>query len=377
MPDAKSPNGEGATGIDSMAIPRHRKVLYLCVMVLFLFAICEGGLRFRAWLKYGSAATSVRDPMLVRDDAAGLWVPRPGFEIKGANIHIKINSLGFRGEEFSKTKPPGTVRIVALGASTTFSSEASSNAAIWTARLQDKLRRANPNRNIEVINAAVGGYVSDDNLRNLRSRVLPLDPDLVIYYEANNEIVRDTRELAMREGFTGDGRQQPGWAAALSRVSLMFDLFYKNVAILARSQDSGAPRLDRIPPELPQHFIGTLDQMRRELAERHIPILLSTFIVKYRANQDRATQIANADVAFFYMPWMSIDGMLDAMDRYNAAIIDYGKQTGTPVVDDREMIPADAEHFADCMHLADKGNEVMAERFFRFIMASSLLPRER
>ena len=140
--------------------------------------------------------------------------------------------------------------------------------------------------------------------------------------------------------WSGEGRQQPDWAAALSRVSLLFDLAYKNLAIMARSRDSGARRLDRIPQELPQHFIGVLEQMRSELAERRIPLLLSTFIVKYRANQDRATQIANADVAFYYMPWMSIDGLLDAMARYNAAIIEYGKQSGTLVVDDREAIPA-------------------------------------
>ena len=128
--------------MNTIAIPTHRKILYLGFVVLVLLAFFEAGIRLRAWSKYGSASASVRDPMLVRDDAAGLWVPRPGYEIKGANIHIKINSLGFRGEEFSKAKPPGTFRIVVLGASTTFSSEASSNAAIWTARLQEKLRSA-------------------------------------------------------------------------------------------------------------------------------------------------------------------------------------------------------------------------------------------
>jgi hypothetical protein len=99
-------------------------------------------------------------------------------------------------------------------------------------------------------------------------------------------------------------------------------------------------------------------------------MVLSTFIVKYRRNQDRATQIANADVAFFYMPWMSIDGMLDAMDRYNASILEYGRSHDVPVVDDRDAIPADAEHFTDCMHLADKGATSMANRFLRFLRTS-------
>ena len=353
---------------DTVRIPTRRKILYLGFVLVLLLALCEGGLRVRAWLKYGTAAAGVRDAMLVRDEAAGLWVPQPGYEVKGANIHIKINSLGFRGDEFSRVKPAGTFRIVCLGASTTFSAEASSNDAVWTHRLQEKLRSANPGREIEVINAAVGGYVADDNLRNLRHRVLALDPDLVIYYEANNEIVRDTRELAIRDGLIdADGSRQPAWSSALSKVSLLFDLAYKNLAIAARSRDAGQKKLDRVPADLPARFVGVLDQMRQELAARNVPFVLSTFIVKYRRDQDRATQIANADVAFYYMPWMSIDGMLDAMDVYNGAILEYGKRTGVPVVDDRTAIPPDARHFTDCMHLADAGNELMAERFARFL----------
>ena len=118
---------------------------------------------------------------------------------------------------------------------------------------------------------------------------------------------------------------------------------------------------------------GVLDQMRADLAAKDVPLVLSTFIVKYRRSQDRATQIKNADVEFYYMPWMSIDGMLDAMDVYNQAILDYAKRAGLPVVDDREAVPADAEHYSDCMHFLDKGAEAMADRFARYILETGAL----
>jgi hypothetical protein len=193
---------------------------------------------------------------------------------------------------------------------------------------------------------------------------------LVIYYEANNEIVKDTRELAIRKGLmTEDDNRQPGWTKTLSKVSLLFDLAYKNLAIAARSRDKSSAKLDSVPADLPQHFISVLDRMRTDLAAKNIPLVLSTFIVKYRRDQDRATQIANADVAFFYMPWMSIDGMLNAMDVYNQAILDFGNKNGLTVVDDRFAIPPDAAHFSDCMHLLDKGNAAMAERFYQQLRA--------
>jgi hypothetical protein len=352
-------------------IPVRRKLVYATVLALLVLLACEGILRARAWIRYGTASNAVRDPMLTFDPAAGIYVPIPGYEVKGATIHIKINSLGFRGPEFSREKPPNTFRIVCLGASTTFSSEASSNAAIWTQRLQDKLQAAYPDTRIEVINAAVGGYVASDNLKNLTHRVLPLDPDVVIYYEANNEIVKDTQELAASRGLLGpNGRRQSAFVSQMSRFSLTFDLAYKNLVILMRSRTQAQGAIDRVPPELPARFIGVLDDMRSALAARGVPLVVSTFIVKYRRDQPRPTQIANADVAFYYMPWMSIEGMLDAMDVYNTAIVDYGRRKGLPVVDDRNVIPADADHFADCMHLTDMGNEMMAERFFRFIQAA-------
>src|SRR5687767_4198115 len=155
-----------------------RKLLYTFILVSLVIVACEAAVRVRAWVRYGGAAASLRDPMLVYDANADLFVPRPGYELSGGRINIKINSLGFRGDEFTREKPPNTIRIVCLGASTTFNAEVTSNEATWPHRLQEKLQAAYPNVRIEVINAAVGGYVAADSLKNLRHRVLPLDPDL-------------------------------------------------------------------------------------------------------------------------------------------------------------------------------------------------------
>jgi lysophospholipase L1-like esterase len=356
-----------------VTIPTHRKILYLAVIMIVLLAVCEVGLRARQWMRYGSFAASVRDPMLEYDSNADLLVPRPGYEVKGARLNIKINSFGFRGDDFDRMKPPHTVRIAALGASTTFCAEVSDNHKTWPHRLQEKLSAAYPGVRFEVINTAVGGYTAAENLRNLTHRVLPLDPDLALYYEGNNEITKDTRQLALERGLIAPGNPQ-SLARTISNYSLLFDLTYKNLTILAGRRNAVAVRtLDSVPSDLPSHFIGQLDEMRRTLAARDIPLVLSTFIVKFRRNQPRPTQLANADVEFYYMPWMSIDGMLDAMDTYNQAILDYAARNSLPVVDDREAVSPDAEHFSDAMHLLDKGAEAMADRFFKYLRTSNEL----
>jgi lysophospholipase L1-like esterase len=362
-----------SVGESGRRLSSRKKLAFALIPAILTLIVLEGALRTRQWIRYGSFATSVRDPMLEYDPKADLFVPKPGYELKGARLNIKINSLGFRGDEFERTKPPHTVRIAALGASTTFCAEVSDNHKTWPHRLQEKLAEAHPGVRFEVINTAVGGYTAAENLRNLTHRVLPLDPDLVIYYEGNNEIVKDTQQLAFDRGLLTSGNPR-SLVRTVSGYSLLFDLAYKNLAIVARRRTaSAAQTIDRVPPDLPNHFIGQLDEMRRTLAPRDIPLVLSTFIVKFRRNQPGETRIANADVEFYYMPWMSIDGMLDAMDTYNQAILDYAARNRLPVVDDRESVSPDAEHFSDAMHFVDKGAEAMADRFFRYLRTSDEL----
>jgi hypothetical protein len=93
-----------------------RKLTYSALLLLLVLGGLEAAARARAWIKYGSPGASVRDPMLTYDPQADLLVPTPGYEIDGARIKIRINSLGFRGDEFTRKKPPNTVRIAVLGA---------------------------------------------------------------------------------------------------------------------------------------------------------------------------------------------------------------------------------------------------------------------
>jgi lysophospholipase L1-like esterase len=351
-------------------IPLWRRALYFGIVFLAVFVFAEGAVRLRAWVRFGGTGGEVHASALEYRPDWALSVPRRGYEAKGALTHVKINALGFRGADISPTKPPTTLRIACLGASTTFSAEASSNDAIWTALLQRQLQ-GDLGIPVEVVNAGVAGYTSNESLKYLKHRVLDVSPDLVIYYEANNEIARDTRLLAASKGLP-DSAKPTGLLRAITSVSLLADIVAKNLAVLIGSRGSG-PRLEQIPAALPEHFIGNLEQIRGILAERDVPLVLSTFIVKYRRSQDRDTQLANADLAFYYMPWMTMDGLLSTFDLYNQAILDYGAKAGLDVIDNRDVIPPDSRHFADYMHLTDQGNAVMAERFRQGLKASRAL----
>lgn len=113
----------------------------------------------------------------------------PSFESKpGAEQQVRHNSLGFRGKETTWKKPPGTYRIVTTGGSSVYGQSESCDAAVWSQRLEDYLNQSGGGRKFEVVNTGVPGYSSFEMLVNLEFRALDLEPDLVIVYEAINDM---------------------------------------------------------------------------------------------------------------------------------------------------------------------------------------------
>jgi len=93
---------------------------------------------------------------------------------------FQIDGHGFRTPEFSDRKPPGTLRIVVTGDSTTFAL-----GVLEEQRWSSVLRRALAGlfgdvQPIEVINAGVPGYSTLQNRLQIQRDLLPLQPDLII-----------------------------------------------------------------------------------------------------------------------------------------------------------------------------------------------------
>jgi hypothetical protein len=117
-----------------------------------------------------------------RSEVPGLrfeLVPGARADLRGAPI--SVNSLGFRGPEVSREKPPGTIRIVAMGASVAFGWTVP-NEESYPGHLERRLnaRAAGTGTRFEVLNFGVGGYATRDEVAALEGKALALDPDLVI-----------------------------------------------------------------------------------------------------------------------------------------------------------------------------------------------------
>jgi|TARA_B110000263_G_scaffold56194_1_gene47737 lysophospholipase L1-like esterase len=119
------------------------------------------------------------------------------YEIKTSGIEIfpnqesqsvTINSLGFRGDEFSTEKPNSVYRVFMLGGSTMFGHGATSDKTTIPGYVQNFFQNNYVGYNIEVINSGIQGADSFDELNLIKTKLLDYTPDMIIIYDGWNDL---------------------------------------------------------------------------------------------------------------------------------------------------------------------------------------------
>ena len=349
-------------------LPRSRRLALLlavagigCSLVLLL---AEVGVRVRALVKHGSVWGV--SGLLTIDKTTRLRILEPGARV-GA---IEINSHGFRGPEIEPQKPAGTVRIAFLGASTTFCAEASSTATTWPALVVERFRQLEPGARFDYVNGGVPGYGVTDSLANLRHRVARFAPDAIVIYHATNDLSGNTFDVAREQGAIRDRPdRERSW---LSEYSLLVRLVELNWTIRSRKErvDEAQGKLRMDLPRLSAPFRHDLTALVAEARSRAPLVAVVTFSTQYRRGQPRAAQLAAAETSLYYMPYMTIETLLDGFDAYNDVIEEVAAGQGVLLVSGADEIPGDPAHFVDSVHFTDAGNAAMASRVSRAFEAS-------
>jgi len=102
------------------------------------------------------------------------------FKRNWSDRFVERNALGHRDHEFSRAKPAGTFRILALGDALAFGEGVESIDDLYTAILERQLNTSREPRTYEVINVAEIGWEIDDYLAALRDPGLSYAPDLLL-----------------------------------------------------------------------------------------------------------------------------------------------------------------------------------------------------
>jgi lysophospholipase L1-like esterase len=109
----------------------------------------------------------------------------PDFAGPAFGVELRTNHLGFRGPEWSPRKPTGTYRIAILGDSHAFGFGVPFERTVG--EVTARLLKERGDRHYEVLNFAVPGYNSEQELAVMRGIASTFAPDLVVVVPCNND----------------------------------------------------------------------------------------------------------------------------------------------------------------------------------------------
>ncbi|MCD6680907.1 MAG: SGNH/GDSL hydrolase family protein [Burkholderiaceae bacterium] len=325
------------------------------VAIVILMGGAEIAVRVRQAWKHGTSLTL--DQMYAIDPVTKLRIPKAG----GDFGRIRIDSRGFRNPELVDPEPAGTVRVAFLGASTTFCAEVSSNEATWPHLVTEALRRRFPDTRIDYVNAGVPGYTVESSLVNLKQRVAPLRPDVIVIYHATNDLSGEIRALAGSRGVD----IAPPEASWIARRSLLWLLVSKNLTVLAaqrRAQSSDARYIPIDQGHLGSAFKNRLGSLVEAAKGTGAEVAVVTFTTQMRRDQEQEARNRAMQSAVLYSPGVSFDGLIDSFARYNEIIREVATEKKVILVGDEDAVPGDSDHFVDSVHFTDAGSRAQAAR---------------
>lgn len=316
------------------------------------------------------------------------YIPTPGYR-SGLNRH---NTLGFRGEEFPVRKPEGEYRIVCLGASTTYTSYVEDDHKSYPAVLESKLRQAG--YSVRVINGGVVSWASLTTLINFETRVLDIDPDMVIIYFSINDIA--VRVVWPPEAYRGDNSGAKGpliterfmppiWEhSTFIRGMLVWGGWITPHVSIEKSFGATQPTL---------HW----SELGRQHADKTYPkgifaeVPLSQMLkvnrpVYFRRNLmgigsiARENGIAMVIASFAHSThfendiWSDEEKLGDAYRESNKILEEVSKQVDSSFFDYASAFPDDPSLYTDGIHVNERGAALKGEMFANHILNEGLIP---
>jgi len=254
---------------------------------LLLLGACEGLARLTA------ASRAADDPMLHLVGTPSFFEPA---EIDG-RPHVRVahdEVYSGRNIVFATKKDPGSFRIFCLGGSAS-AGWPHPPTEIYSAYLEQALRRAYPQRPIEVINVSAHAYAAY-RVRLLFDRVLDFEPDLLVLYTGNNEFLEKRTYLPARERLDRVLAVANRSAAVRWLRSAFVRLFFPDNALSGAHRDHVAyeqwSKVQRIalalradPAQFEQvkaHYERSVEAMVRKAAARGVPVILVSVPVNLR-----------------------------------------------------------------------------------------------
>lgn len=276
---------------------------------------------------------------------------------------VSTNGQGIRHDGDIQSKQPGTFRIVCLGDSVTFGyrvpvvwpDKPQNYARDWLPYpmlLEQRLRAANPGRQIEVIALAVPGYTTHQGLAWLRRDFGYLQPDIVTACFGWNDVGLRAQS---------DSEAMPvNWIYVISRRLMSYSQAVTHLTqwLRRRGQANAQPPAARSTiPRVPQtEYVNNLLEITRLSQNRGAaPLIIAPVYRDTVTNPPEAERIKN----------------------HRDALRTAAQQAGIPYLEIQELTetnhPATKALFGELIHPNHEGHRLMATALLKHFATQNML----
>lgn len=366
----------------STAADLTKKLLLAAATTTVALLAAEVGLRVYQRVSFGIGMLSVFPDFRVEPMTYSPFLafgPRVNYEIPGKQRPelSRFDARGFRTVDPIGPKPPGELRIVALGGSTT---EDLWNASgrHWPWILEQRLSERDSGA-VRVLNGGMSAYATPHTLIRTALDVTELEADVLLVMHNINDLTAAYHAIAA--GVALDGHYTAKYLLrSYTGLRGESDVVWSR---LARFVAGRLAQPDRAPPTLAENDTVLGEGVR--IFQRNLrsivavarahgiePVLLTMPFSRspehFAIMQSGQVRIGSVGVG--QLP--ERERMFRDLARYNQATRELGASSGVRVVDMAEAGPWDDSLFVDTVHLSDEGSEVFATRLAERLDPASL-----
>ena len=296
----------------------------------------------------------------------------------GEIFRVTINRRGFRGADVADEKPPGTLRVVTLGASSTFGYH-NPDDGTYPATLQRVLNeQCGEGPRYEVINLGIPHLRSDQILSLFLAEALPLRPDVVTFYEGLNDSADEGKE------------EQAGKRRSLKKAASHWLYDHVLLAFLVDEITASwwerfdAAQIDTIAQGRPERFVENLRQIYDECRRQGILFVVGAQQARsLLVPREELKGVTYADEVRRVREKLAREGYVTknernflVHDRVNAAQRHWALENGVPFADIAATLDRDRDVLVSWVHVNPRGNRLIAETYAREILPRTCHPTQ-
>ncbi len=382
-----------------------RRITFYVVMVLVSFLIVEAGFRAVLAFRVGPSVLYYGTPFQRQDVPAKTdnhtvmkhGNPQQGYtkffpnELKvdhdpttNETFRVSINSRGFRGGEIDETKKPGVTRIITLGSSSTFGYYDRDNET-YPYYLEQILNKSSEvTGRFEVINLGIPHLRSEEILALFQAEAIPLQPDVVTFYEGVNDAARGNPS-----GNEGDDRKnlaQRPKQSATTTLKAFYGIVRDHLVTVAfidsiRQNMIAEPTFNRGEVErhmtgTSEHFIENIDKLYRECQRRGIIFVALKQQAKSHLIKDADMKgVTYAQEVHMVKDKLEKEGAIKVRELHLLAhstlttdLEQWATSNHVPFVNIQKALDQDRDVLMSWVHLSPRGNRMIANALAEEIM---------